>query len=395
MIPKNIERRIRQHVQAKKNDFFAVVQPGFENTAFEEMKSICIELPDAEIITGGIEFRAGINDVWKLNFTSRCLTRILMRLGHFRVLHFNKFREKIAAIPWELYLMPGKIPVISIKCRRSKLYHTGRIEIECLAGINYRMESIYSTIAKDRTFLPGNQTVYIRFENDVCTVSMDTTGEPLYRRGIRTHIAKAPLRETLASCILHEAELEKFEAVLDPMCGSGVIPLEAMLISKGIPAGAYRNFAFEEWPGHRPPAFEHLKKSAIDKGKCKASGFAVYASDISEQAIEITRYNAESSGFACDINISSADFFSLRRDDFQHERMLIVSNPPYGGRISVDDISGFYQRLGEKLRRDFSGTFCAFVVPGLKAEKALGIFPIKRIPFINGGIRVILLIGSV
>ncbi len=403
MIPKNIERRIRRHIQAKKHDFFAIVQPGFEKTALREIPHISAELPHSKAMNGGIEFSAGIKDVWKLNFTSRCLTRILMRIGHFRVLYFEKLREKMESVPWELYLKPGQLPGFSVKCRHSRLYHTGRIEEECIKGIRSRMENIYPAAVQNQSSASGSafgsasgyQTVYIRFEDDICTMSIDTTGEPLYRRGLRTHVTEAPMRETLASCILYEADVEKFDALLDPMCGSGVIPLEGLLISKGIPAGARRHFSFEDWPGHRAKAFDYLKKTAVKKSQTTAPGFTVYASDISKKAIEITRYNSESSGVAGDLHISCADFFSLRREDFPEARLLIASNPPYGARINVDDTGKLYRQIGIKLRRDFSGSVCAIVVPGLKAEKALGIMPEKRIPFVNGGIRVVLVIGSI
>jgi putative N6-adenine-specific DNA methylase len=395
MIPKNIERRIRQHIQAKKHDFLAIVQPGFEETALQEILHIGIEVSNLKTIEGGIEFNSGIRDIWKLNFTSRCLTRILMRIGHFRVLYFKKLREKMASIPWEMYLKPGQLPAFSIKCRHSKLYHTGRIKEECKNGILLHMKSVYSALPQDQLSNSGEQTVYVRMVCDICTVSIDTTGEPLYRRGLRKHMTKAPMRETLASCILYEADVQNFDALLDPMCGSGVIPLEAMLISKGIPPGIRRHFSFEDWPGHRVKAFDYMKKMATEKSKNTASEFTVYASDISKRAVDITRYNFGNSGVAGDFHISCADFFSLKRKNFHEDRLFIASNPPYGSRIDVDDISKLYQRIGAKLRRDFQGTHCAFVVPGPKAERALGISPTKRIPFVNGGIRVVLIIGPV
>jgi putative N6-adenine-specific DNA methylase len=393
MIPKNIERRIRQHVHAKKHDFFAVVQPGFEDTALQEILRTSVLFSDVNITEGGIEFSGGIKDIWELNFSSGCLTRIIMRIAVFKALYFEKFREKTESIPWELYIKQDQVPGFSIKCRHSRLYHTGRIEEECAKGILSRMENIYSAAAQEESYAPSMQTIYVRFEDDFCTLSIDTTGEPLYRRSIRTHIAKAPMRETLASCILHEAGIENFDALLDPMCGSGVIPLEGALISKGIPAGVRRHFAFEDWPGHRKNAFDYLKRKVIENRKSCASGFSVYASDISEKAIETARYNFGSSDISVDVKISCADFFSLKRNDFPEKRLLIAFNPPYGERIGLNDVMQLYREIGIKLRSDFSGSICAVIVPGLKAEKALGISPIKRIPFVNGGIKVVLVIG--
>ncbi|MBN2403184.1 MAG: hypothetical protein JXN64_12390 [Spirochaetes bacterium] len=394
MIPKNIERRIRQHIQAKKHDFFAVVQPGFEDTALREIQHSGASLSNVKTTVGGIEFSSDIKDVWKLNFTSRCLTRILMRIMHFRAIYFEKFRERMESIPWELYLKPGYMPGFSVKCRHSRLYHTGRIKEECIKGIISHMESVYPAYPENHSLESGSQTVYIRFEDDICTISIDTSGEPLYRRGLRTHVTEAPLRETLASCILYEADVKKFDAVLDPMCGSGVIPLEGAYISKEIPAGLRRHFTFEDWPGHRVKTFDYFRRTAKERIKT-SQDFTVYASDINEKAVEITRYNALNSEIAGDIHIDCADFFSLRRKDFPEDRLLIVTNPPYGGRISVTNITKLYRQIGEKIRGEFPGSLCAIIIPGANAEKALGISPIKRIPFVNGGIRVVLVIGSV
>lgn len=392
MIPKNIERRIRQHIQAKKHIFFAVVQPGFEETALNEISFIGAEISDITIIEGGIEFRAGIREVWKINYRSRTVTRILMRISKFKSLYFEKFRNHILTIPWELYLKPDMLPDFSIKCRHSKLYHTGRLEEECRKGIAERMEKIYP--GKSMRESSGTRTVYLRFEDDICTVSIDTTGEPLYKRGIRKHMTKAPIRETLASCILYEAGIENFDAVVDPMCGSGVIPLEAAFILNDIPAGIMRNFAFEDWPCHSGKAFDYIKRKSDNKFNALSCKIDIFASDIDEKAVEISRFNFEKSGIPVKIHITCKDFFSLKREDFSEGRLLIAFNPPYGGRINMNDIFGFYFRIGEKLRKDFSGSLCALVLPASNAEKALGITPVKRIPFINGGKKVVLHIGK-
>jgi putative N6-adenine-specific DNA methylase len=394
MIPKNIERRIRQHVYAKQNEFFAIVQPGFENTALKEMNDICGNLSDAKIIEGGIVFNANARDIWKLNYSSRLLTRLLMRIGHFKALYFNELSKKTASLPWELYLNPGHALNFSIKCRHSKLYHTERIEDECLKGINSRMKEAYAN--HEEILLDKNkQTVYIRLEDDVCTVSLDTTGEPLYRRGFRRHITEAPMRETLASCILYEAEAWKFDAVLDPMCGSGVIPIEAALLSLGIPPGIRRKFVFEEWPGHSIKGFEYIKKIIKEKLKTNAPAFAVFASDISDRAIETARYNADISGLSDKITIKKTDFFSHKRNDFPGSRLLIVFNPPYGERINLNDIKKFYKQIAVKLKKDFPDSAYAVILPSQILETDIGLSPDKKIFFRNGGLKVALLTGKV
>ncbi|MBN2041618.1 MAG: hypothetical protein JW864_16400 [Spirochaetes bacterium] len=392
MIPKNIERRIRQHVYAKKHTFFAVIQPGFENTALYEIYRNNIEMSNISVIQGGIEFTAGIREMWALNYLSRCVTRILMRLATFKVLYFDKFRSKTASIPWELYLAPECVPAFSIKCRHSRLYHTGRLEDECRNGITERMKTVYSNGTHNKN--TSCQTVYIRLEDDICTLSIDTTGDPLYKRGLRTHISKAPIRETLASCILYEADILNFTNILDPMCGSGIFPMEAAFILNNTPAGITRKFAFEYWPGHKDKAFTFLKNSILKQDSSPSVNFKIFANDIDKETAELTCRNLNASGLVNKIEVTSKDFFSLKREQFPDENLLIVTNPPYGGRIDIQDLTLFYKNIGNKLNKDFSGSHFAVIVPGSAAEKAFGISPDKKIPFVNGGKKVILLIGK-
>jgi putative N6-adenine-specific DNA methylase len=390
-LPSNIERRIRQHVYAKHHQFFAIMQPGFEKTAAHEMVSLGFDEAALSLLEGGIEFESSIEDMWKIHLSSRCLTRILMRIAAFKVIYFEKLREKMEAIPWELYLSPDTIPEFKITCRHSRLYHSGRIEQECSASIDVRMKKIYTRYGSENKqkdhFL---QTIFVRLEDDLCTLSLDCSGDPLYRRGFRTKVTRAPLRETLASLILHEMHAWEFDAVIDPMCGSGVIPIEAALLSQGILPGIRRSFSFEKWPGHPEKKFIFHKKTCMEM--TPARNFKVYAGDIDSSAVEIARSNLEQSNLSDVVSLSQKDFFTLSRSDFSEKKILIVINPPYGERIDAGNIASFYHRLGDKLRSDFADCSFAVIVPE-EAENPFGMKSAQKISFQNGGIRVALVSG--
>jgi putative N6-adenine-specific DNA methylase len=392
-IPANIERRIRQHVYAKNHQFFAIMQPGFEKTAAHEMVSLGFNESALSLLEGGIGFESSIEDMWKLHLASYCLTRILMRIATFKVIYFEKLREKMETIPWELYLSPDTIPEFKITCRHSRLYHSGRIEEEASAAIKEKIKKIYTQYGSENKQKDHFcQTIFVRLEDDLCTVSLDCSGDPLYRRGFRTKVTQAPLRETLTSLILHEMHAWEFDAVIDPMCGSGVIPLEAALLSQGILPGIRRSFSFEKWPGHPEKNYAFHRKTCGNK--IPAPHFQVYASDIDSSAVEIARSNLEQSDLSDAVSLSQEDFFTLSRSGFNEKKILIVMNPPYGERIAAGNIASFYRRLGDKLRSDFSDCSFAVIVPE-EAENSFGMKSAQKISFQNGGIRVVLISGLI
>jgi putative N6-adenine-specific DNA methylase len=392
-LPKNIERRIRQHVYAQKQRFFAVVHPGFEKTAYDEMLSLIDDISDVLFVEGGIEFTADVKDMWVLHCASSCITRIMMRLSAFKAIYFNIFKDKMQSIPWELHLEQGCVPEFSITCHHSKLYHTGRLEQESLKAVSARMAVHFKEVSDPETKVPA-QTIFIRFEDDRCTVSLDCTGEPLYRRGFRTFVENAPLRETYAASILSAVNVKDFDEVLDPMCGSGVFALEAALVSQGILPGSRRSFSFELWPGHSPKGYDFTKKNITVKTAASAKRFAVFASDNSDRAVTTARSNAEFSGLVDAIRIEQKDFFSSQRSEYPCGKMLIVMNPPYGKRIPVVKSSELYAAIGIKLKNEFAGCTFAIIVPRGNCEKALGLKSVEKIAFINGGIKLSFLYGS-
>jgi putative N6-adenine-specific DNA methylase len=388
-LPRNIERRVKQHVYAADQEFFAIVQPGFEKTLVAELMSLGIAGPFEET-EGGVAFRCGVKDIWKIHAGSRCATRVLMRLAHFKSIYFEKFFEKMSEIPWELHLTPV-IPVdVSVSCTHSKLYHTDRLKTESMNAIKKRLESAYK---EKRGLIEGEgQKIFVRFVDDLCTVSLDCTGEPLYRRGFRTFVEEAPLRETLSALMLNEARIENYDGLLDPMCGSGIIPIEAAMIAQGILPGSRRKFAFEWWPGHSEKGFAHDTRTLAQTLRDRARTIQVFASDIDARAAATTQKNLEQSGLTDAISVQTRDFFALDAADYP-QKLLLAMNPPYGERLGTKgNILAFYRRIGEKVNGEFANAGFAIIAPGPDAEKALALDYDRKILFMNGGIKVALLL---
>lgn len=382
-------RRIRQHVTAREHRFFAVVQPGFERIAQDELASLGAR--DAEAVEGGVEFSGRLEDCYRVNLCARTIVRVLMRLTGFRAERFERVREKVAAFPWELYLAPGAPLAVRASARKSRLHHTGRLEEEVRGGIAERMgEGVMPDAARGDE---GAQTVFLRFERDRCQVSLDASGALLHKRGYRHDAGEAPLRETTAAAIVLAARADAYDGIIDPMCGSGTLAVEAALIATGLPPGAARGFAFEAWPAFRPAAYRHMKGKILEPLMPPAlpRGRSILAFDASDAAVVAARANRDAAGLTGCIDIMRGDFFSLPRP-FEG-KTLVAINPPYGKRsMAGASVKSLYRRIGAVLRERYADAGYAIIVPGLECEKALGLPYDRKILFMNGGIRVAALI---
>jgi putative N6-adenine-specific DNA methylase len=394
---KAIARRVKDHVIGGRHDFFAVVQPGFEETAGWELRRLGISdfKPRA---TGGIEFTAKLNDAYRVNLGAGTVSRLLLRLFHFKATGFGEFCEKMTAWPWELHLKDKTRVSFSISTGRSRLWHKGRLLQETEKAVRKRLaiygrEITFNQIAGETN--AGEQAIFVRLDQNRCQVSLDSSGGLLYQRGYGKYTERAPLRETLACCILRAACIDRYQILIDPFCGSGTFSLEAGLIFSGRPCNLHRNFAFQNWPSFRPAAYRHLKEQLTSEFKIQepAGIKRIFCSDISEKAVHTTTRNLAVTGLESLTEVRQADFFRIRPPAVDPARVLLVLNPPYGMRLGGHaDIPGFYRRIGEKIRRDFKGCGYAIIVPGLELEKRLSLPHDQKILFRNGGLPVSVLI---
>jgi len=376
-------------VIGKEHLFFAVVQPGFEDTAKREFLSMGFSV-SPDFIEGGIEFSGRIDDCCRACIMTRTSSRIVMRLGRFRSERFNLLEKDIAAFPWELYIpLSGEIR-FRASAKKSMIYHTGKLEEIFARGISARLKLYKGDINLNDEESPGDpavSTLILRNDKDLCYVSLDASGEFLYKRGSREFVTKAPLRESTAALILLEAGITNYDRILDPMCGSGTFSMEAAGILTSSPAAAERRFAFMWWPCFKENNFLHIKKECLGKtllpGKVKVE---IITSDIDEKAVAAAKLNCHAS-FPGILNPEVRNFFDIKFSDNKGVKTLLVINPPYGKRISERDILNFYRRMGDKIKSDFKDCGVAIIVPGEEAERALGIQYNRKKLFMNGGIR--------
>lgn len=400
----NIEKRIKRHVLGKPQDFYVSTLPGIERLCYEELARLGFSLPDTRPCKGGIEFAGRVHDCYLANLNLRTANRILMRLTAFYASNFRQLEKKLADLPWDLYLKNNSEFTLNITSRHSRLIHTGAIGERFTASLEKRINARPEGSEKSQVPDTGkSQQIFVRAENDLFTVSIDTSGELLHKRGLKIQGGKAPVRETIAAAILCLAGYQPGEPLIDPMCGTGTFSLEAAMIANNIPAGWYRPFAFMDWPSFRPSRWKHIRREAKKK-ITPVAGPVIFASDIDPENSRKLEQVVSKNNLATTINVFSSDFFDLRPRNIIRELQgfcpekhqgLIVLNPPYGRRLGAGKrIDKLFEQICKKLQHDFKGWKAAILVPDKHLVKTI---PFKATvhDFFHGGLKITLITGKI
>jgi putative N6-adenine-specific DNA methylase len=384
---------------------FVVCAPGLEPFLREELLGLGLAAnleaarpqrekgaPDAE--TGGIELEGSLGDVYRLNLWLRTATRVLVRVSTVRASTFDELRDKVGRMPWNQYLAPGRPVALRVACHRSRLYHTDAVGERVGAGIEDRLgrkiETRRGPEEETEDFAAVPQLIVVRVVRDRATISVDSSGESLHRRGYRLATAKAPLRETLAAAMILASGWDRTSPLVDPFCGSGTIPTEAALLARNAPPGAQRRFAFMDWPGFKTALWQNLLGAAGEAGRGTGvveHGFpAIQGSDRDAGAVESARANALRAGMAEAIEFTHRAASAIEPPSGPG---WIVTNPPYGHRIGGSgDLRDLYAAFGNVLRARCPGWHVAILCgdPRLVANSGLPFD--EGLPLQTGGIPI-------
>ncbi len=394
----NIEKRLKRHVLGKTRSFFISTLPGIEQLCFAELSRLGVPLTEAGISNGGIAFNGRVHDCYLANLKLRTANRILMRLATFTASNFRQLEKKLSDFPWELYLHRDAPCELNVTSRHSRLIHTDAIAQRFKKSLENRLKP--AAIAAETNHNPPvriSQQIFVRAENDLFTVSIDSTGELLHKRGLKIQGGRAPVRETIAAAILCLAGYQPGELLIDPMCGSGTFSLEAAMITNHIPAGWYREFAFMDWPVFKPSRWKHIRREA-EKTIMPISEPVIFASDINPENTRNLKQVVFENHLSDTINVVSSDFFDLQPQNIEgmgKQQGLIVLNPPYGRRLgSKDSSENMFDQIGKKLKKDFTGWKVALLVPDKRLLKKIP-FKIATHDFFHGGLKITLVTGRI
>lgn len=362
---------------------FLVVPPGFESIA---KKEIILNFPEIKSVEGSdeLEYECDLETIYKLNLTLRIPNRILIRFAEFSVKTFQDLFQTTVRLPWKQYLRKDSKVVIRTTCRKSKLYHSGAVTQRIHQAIEAHLASsipLISTDAEDHN--NKHQLIIVRLFKDTVTISIDSSGNPLHMRGYREFVAKAPIRENLASGLLYASGWNPEKPLIDPFCGSGTIPIEAALMAKNQPPGLYRDFAFEHWPGFKQKSWQEIRRAFISN--LQNTDVSILGSDRDFGAIEIAKTNAQKAKVGHLIHWQQSTISEIIPVD---QPGWIITNPPYGVRVSSNkDLRNLYARFGDQLQKNFSGWELIFLCNNATLANHTKLKPKSLLSFSNGGIN--------
>lgn len=380
---------------------FAVTAPGLGPITAQELRQLGL-LPEGQSArphetrlsgeeSGGVAFRGGLADLYRANLLLRTASRVLLRLGDFFAAGFPELRKKAGRLAWERYLQPGQPVSMHVTCHKSKLYHSGAVAERVLAAIGDRLGKPSEMVKAEDGGSAAAQLVVVRLVNDHCTISIDTSGDLLHRRGYRLATAKAPLRETLAAAMLMAAAWDGVSPLVDPFCGSGTIVIEAARMALGIPPGSERKFAFMNWPGFNAGVWKAVWQSCQPKQAVQLP--IIQASDRDAGAIELARANATRAGVEQYIEFTCQAVSAITPPRVPG---WVVTNPPYGLRVSrSSDLRNLYAQFGNVLREKCPGWQVAILCNDLKLLGQTRLKLDTSFGMVNGGVSVRLGRGKV
>jgi putative N6-adenine-specific DNA methylase len=389
---------------------FAVCAPGLESLALLEVNQLGLlssaascsasesskPFIGAKRETGGVLFSGDLKAIYLANLHLRTASRVLVRLGEFYASGFSELRKKAGRLEWGRYLKPGQPVAVNVTCHRSHLYHSVAVSERIAGAIGDCLGQPTMLVKYSPGESPPNgetnvksQLVVVRIVQDLCTISIDSSGELLHRRGYRLALAKAPLRETLAAGMLLASGWDRVSTLIDPFCGSGTIAIEAAMMALGIAPGRARRFAFMGWQDFEPALWDTILEEDSLHGERqiaeRESKLKILASDRDAGAIQMAQANASRIGVEKDIEFSCRTVSAIEPIGSG----WVVTNPPYGLRISGSkDLRNLYAQFGNVLNAKFPQWHVAILCNDFQLLRSTGLHLDTSLSLVNGGITV-------
>lgn len=350
---------------------------GLEPVLANELKSI--GAGEIETITRGVKFSGDKKLLYKANYQLRTALRILVPLSSFHASDETMLYDGVRQVPWEKFLHHSGKFAIDSTVSFSKFNHSGFVTLKAKDAIADRFRDRFGK-RPDVDLKDPDLRINVHIFKELCTVSIDSSGASLHQRGYRVARSEAPLNEVLAAGLVLLSGWDGQVPLYDPMCGSGTLLTEAALIAGKVPGGYYReHFAFEKWREFDHKLWLQVKRECEeDIGEPRG---VFRGMDIDEHAVDACRKNIAHAGLEDLIEIEQGDFFA---EEPPFPEGFIITNPPYGERIRVDDLKKLYQDLGDRFKRKYAGFTAWALTYDESASKFIGLKPGKRIRVLNG-----------
>jgi putative N6-adenine-specific DNA methylase len=366
----------------KSEDFAIVVStvPGLEETLAGEL--LRLGGKEVEVHKRSVSCTGDLGFVYKINLNLRTGLRVLVPIKKFRASDERELYENIKKMDWARYMPNTGNLWIESTLNSENFTHSqyvSQVVKDAIVDQFRGATGLRPNVEKERPDLKLN--IHI-FRNEV-TVSLDSSGDSLHKRGYRNATNLAPLNEVLAAGMVLLSGWEYHIQLLDPMCGSGTIAIEAALFANNIPPGYFRDeFGFMRWPDFDEELWKLIYEKSVDKINNHEPD--IQASDISRNVLKKAKENVHNAKVEDVVKLKTASFLDLMPDK---ERGMIIMNPPYGERMEQDDIPKLYKEIGDKLKKDFPGYTAWMLTSNFEAIKNVGLHPNRKMTLYNGSLE--------
>ena len=360
---------------------FAAVPRGAEELAGAELAALGIS--DAKPGKGGVAFSTDMGGLYRANLWLRTASRVLVQLALFPCSGPSELYAGVHAIAWQELITPEMTLAVDCSLRDSALTHSGFVALKTKDAIVDRIREACGSRPNVDTALPDVR-INVHLHKNICTISLDSSGDSLDRRGYRLERNEAPLRETLAAAVVSLTGWDGSIPLVDPMCGSGTIPVEAALMAANIPPGLQRHFGFQRWLNFDRVLWDKIYEEA-ESGIRKLPLGLISGYDLDNRALLLAGRNSAKAGLEGQIH-----FFHAALQEFRPEgdKGVVILNPPYGKRLGEDDdLRELYCQIGDTMKKYCRG-WTGYVLTGnLELAKYIGLKASRRYVLFNGAVE--------
>jgi putative N6-adenine-specific DNA methylase len=351
---------------------------GMEELLAQELRHLGAS--DIELGTRMVSFKGDKGFMYKANLCCRTAIKILKPITAFNVFKEEDLYKKVYAIKWEDYMDVDGSLAVNATVFSDYFTHSQYIALKTKDAVVDRFrdkEGRRPDVDLDHPTLRIN----VHIDRNICTISLDSSGESLHKRGYKVANTIAPISEVLAAGLIMHSGWNGQCDFLDPMCGSGTILTEAAMIACRIPANLNREeFGFETWPDFDVDLYELIENAALKK--IRDFRYKIYGYDTDSEALSKAKENIKSANLSEFISLEKQDFFESKKESAGP--IYLVFNPPYDERISVDDIDKFYGSIGTTLKHGYPNSQAWMITSNMEALKTVGLRPSRKIKVFNG-----------
>lgn len=361
--------------------FFATCPRGLEAPLASELAAL--GALDARATGGGVHFSGPFPMAYRVNLHSRLASRILWQVAVADYRNEQDIYDAVHELPWNDWFDPGNTIRVNIAAIKCPLKSLDFLALKIKDAVCDKFRSMAGLRPSVDTHTPDIR-IHAFLEASRMTLYVDTSGDALFKRGMRQQANIAPLRENLAAGILHLSGWTPGVPLLDPMCGSGTFLLEAAMISLGMAPGAHRRFGFEKLKNFDAASWTEMRQQAL-AAQLPVTALPIYGSDLYGDALKAARYNLEHAGLYNAITLKQANALELSAPA---DHGVLVANLPYGERMGdLGELEALYPRLGDVLKQKFSGWNAYLFTSDLRLPKLIRLSVSRRIPLYNGALE--------